>query len=68
MGEASIPFVAIEGSLTGYFSRFLGPLTTLREHRIGRVARWAKRIGLHLEREIERAQNHDDERQARFEV
>ncbi len=56
------------GSLTTYFGRFLGPLNTLEEHATARVARWAARMHRHLVRQINDAQSHDDEYQARFEV
>ena len=56
------------GSLTTYFGRYLGPIATLRNHSIPRVARWAKRMGIHLEREIEQAKAHDDEDEAHSEI
>ena len=56
------------GSLTTYFERYVGPIATLHDHSIPRVARWAKRMGRHLQREIEQEQARDDEYKARFEV
>ena len=56
------------GSLTTYFARYLGPIASLHDHSISRVARWAKRVSRQLEREIEQEQARDDEYKARFEV
>ena len=57
-----------KGSLTTYYARYLGPLDNLCTHPIPQVARWAKRMRLQLEREVEKAKTHDDEYEARWEV
>ncbi|MCY3821499.1 MAG: hypothetical protein OXH52_19460 [Gammaproteobacteria bacterium] len=56
------------GSLTTYFARYLGPLETLHDHPIPRVARWAKRMGRLLEREIKQESARDDEYEASWEI
>ena len=66
--DANIHSFIWVGSLTTYFARYRGPLATLRDHPIPRVARWANRMGLQLDREIAQAQAHDDEHQADSEV
>ena len=56
------------GSLTTYFERYLVPLGTLRDHPIPRVARWARRMGRLLEREIEQKTARDNEYEANWEI
>lgn len=49
------------GSLTTYFQRYKAPVEELLEHPKPEVARWARRMLLQLDREIEEAQAQDDE-------
>ena len=56
------------GSLTTYFQRFLPAFESLSDHPIPRVRRWAKRMGMRLEKAIDREQARDDEHEAQFEI
>ena len=56
------------GSLTTYFALYEAPLSALRDHPKPKVRRWAKTMLRRLAAEIRNANNHDEEREAQFEI
>ena len=55
------------GSMTNYYALYREPLRTLENHPRRQVRDWAKATLRQVERQIEAAQNEDEEREARWE-
>lgn len=54
------------GSLTTYYARYEEPLSSLFDHPIGSLRRWAKEAHVQMRKQVEAAKRDDDEQEAQW--